>query len=115
MNWFKRFFSKKVKSEKRTPTYSNGYSGSNSSTDNDLLSPVNPISPFYIWGNTDNLNNHSNPNYPPAETNDWSNHSHYDNTSNDSSSYDSGSSWSSSSDSSSYDSGSFDSGGGSSD
>jgi hypothetical protein len=73
MNWLKRLFGKKQQlkeEQKRT-----------SSNDNDLLSPANPLSPFWIGTGRDDNDSSSHSNYDSSS----SNHS-------DSGFYDSGSS-----------------------
>jgi hypothetical protein len=112
MNWLKRLFGKKQdpkkeqKINKQNVVTGKKYVNSNSQRNSEdyLLSPLNPLSPFSIWDNNKDSNN---------ENSTLSNSDNFNSHSNnyDSSSYDSGSNWSSSSnDSTSYDSGSsFDS------
>jgi hypothetical protein len=111
MNWLRKLFSKK---KRETKVKSSGIYGTYGGTDktktysdNDLLNPLNPISPlnpFFLHGDTSEVDRDSQNKDVHHSSNYESNLDH-----NDYGIRDSGISWSSS-DSSSYDSGSYDSG-----
>ncbi len=119
-NWFQRLFGSNHKCTKnegkpRKISNSSAYGTVTKNQNehyyshNDLMNPLNPLSPSYI-GDTDTINGHDRDNNWTSN-HDHSSSSHDSHSSSwDSGSSDSGSSWSS--DSSSFDSGSSDCGGG---